>query len=396
MSTESINIVCGGDVSFDLEIRQLWFLGAWKLKRASTSKQKRHTRNRILRKLSRIWDAVKISRKLDPHFPELLIKSKENKKKMELDRYSSLCIPFEIDFSSESDKFAYPFKKISSFLRSKDLVLVNLENPLTSNPRAHGLLIAEPVYAQAMADAGVSMVSLANNHIFDAGENGFSDTINWLNKAGILFVGAGENIEKTRLGTTIELKGTTINFLAYTQYCNHRFVSVAGNNYAGILPLDRQLIMDDIKRAREKADFVFPILHWGFENTHFIHPRQIEIAHLLIDAGADGIIGHHPHVPHGIEIYKGKPILYSLGNFIFAQSDVRWNCDNFLAEIVLDQKRIHGVKVYPISGQGKELFQPEVLNGSRADSFIYKLRKISSAFGTKIEIQNNVGYITVK
>jgi poly-gamma-glutamate synthesis protein (capsule biosynthesis protein) len=392
MSTESINIVCGGEVSFDLEIRQIWYQGAWRLKRTSSPKRKQ--RSRVSNKILRIWNAIKISRKIQPDFVELLVMDPENMKNMELDSYFYSCIPFKIDFKNTTEKFSYPFRKLSSFLRSKDLVLVNLENPLSSNPRAQGLLIAEPGYAQAMADAGISLVSLANNHIFDAGENGFIETIDHLNRAGILFVGAGENFEKARMGTTIELKGTTVNFLGYTQYCNNRFISIAGSNYAGILPLDRQLMIDDIKRAREKTDFVFPVLHWGIENDWRIHPTATEIAHTLIDNGADGIIGHGSHVPQAIEIYKNKPIIYSTGNFIFGHNSKEW-ADNFLAEIIIDRRRIREVIIHPISAKGEELFQPELLSGSRADSLLQDLRDKSLFFDTKVTIQNDAGHISI-
>lgn len=155
-------------------------------------------------------------------------------------------------------------------------------------------------------------------------------------------------------------------------------------------------MVEDVKVAKRKADFVFVSLHWGIENDPNVHPKQIEIAHLLIYHGADGIIGHHPHVPHGIEIYRNRPILYSLGNFIFGQSDTRWCLDNYLAEIVIDQERIQGIMIYPISGQGQELFQPELLSGTRSDLLFFELQTRSAAFNTKITIQNDVGYIKIQ
>jgi poly-gamma-glutamate synthesis protein (capsule biosynthesis protein) len=158
--------------------------------------------------------------------------------------------------------------------------------------------------------------------------------------------------------------------------------------------LDRRIIVEDIKAAKKKADFVFISLHWGIENQPSVHPTQIEIAHLLIDEGADCIIGHHPHVPHGIEVYKERPIFYSLGNFIFAQTEDCWS-DNILAEIIIDCRKFKGVIIYPISGQGQELFQPEILTGTRADSLLHEIQIKSVFFNTRITTQNHVGYISI-
>jgi poly-gamma-glutamate synthesis protein (capsule biosynthesis protein) len=288
-------------------------------------------------------------------------------------------------------KFAYPFEKISSFLRSKDLVFVNLETPLTTHPRPNGLFISHPQYAQAMKDTGISIVAVANNHIYDAGEKGLLDTLCHLQSAAIPSVGAGENFKAAREGKLVQLRGMRLLFLGYTQFCNGRFASLAGD-YPGILPLDRKLMIEDIKQARPKADALFVSLHWGLENQPNVHPKQVEIAHLLIDAGADCIIGHHPHVPHGIEIYKSKPIFYSLGNFIFPRYYSKWS-DNFLAEIIIVQGKIAGVVLYPIAGIGRELFQPELLTGKRADLLLQELQLKSIVFNTAIAIRDHLGYI---
>jgi poly-gamma-glutamate synthesis protein (capsule biosynthesis protein) len=155
------------------------------------------------------------------------------------------------------------------------------------------------------------------------------------------------------------------------------------------------MIEEDIKAAGEKADLVFVSLHWGFEDQPNIHPRQKEIAHMLIDAGADGIIGHHPHIPHGIEIYRGKPVLYSLGNLIFGFSSRLWS-DNFLAEIVIDRKSIQGIIIHPVSGRGQELSRPEILSGARARSTLHELQIKSVEFGTAIAIHDDLGFIKIR
>jgi poly-gamma-glutamate capsule biosynthesis protein CapA/YwtB (metallophosphatase superfamily) len=394
-SDSAARILVGGDVSFDHELRTSRDRGVYRLKEEVVEYW---VLTKIRRKFWGVFCRLFFSPKFfsakitKVTFPELLVKNPENEKRR-LPRRENR-IRFNIDYASATSEFAYPFEKIAPFMKKKDLVLVNLETPLTRHPRIHGLLSSAPCYAQSMKDAGISIVSLANNHMFDAGEIGFLHTLDHLKDARISYVGAGRNFEDARLGRLVQLNGMKLIFLSYTEFCNSGFASIAAE-YPGVLPLDRQLIVEDIKVARKKADFVFVSLHWGFENQPNVHPKQIEIAHSLIDAGADGIVGHHPHVPHGIEIYKKKPILYSLGNFIFGYSRNQW-ADNYLAEIVIDQRHIQGIIIYPISGQGQELFQPELLNGARADLLLHELQIKSVVFNTGIAMQNHVGYVTIQ
>jgi poly-gamma-glutamate capsule biosynthesis protein CapA/YwtB (metallophosphatase superfamily) len=392
-SDSAVRILVGGDVTFDPENR-LPHGGVYFLKRTRHRRLER-IRRRFWRILCRFFLSPKFfSDKIfyDPYLRELRMKEPENEERGLIANHPR-GIYFDIDYSSATSKFAYPLEKIAPLMKKEDLVLVNLETPLTSHPRVQGHFISDPRYAQAMKDAGISIVNLANNHIFDVGDVGLSDTLNHLKDAGIAYIGAGKNFEDARLGKLLELNGIKLSFLSYTNVCNKGFVSVAAE-YPGVLPLDPHLILADIKVARQKADFVFVSLHWGSEDQPNVHPRQIEIAHLLIDAGADGIIGHHPHVPHGIEIYKKRPILYSLGNFIFGHGSNQWS-DNFLAEIIIDQKHIQGIIIYPISGEGQGLFQPELLSGARADSLLHELQIKSVVFDTGIAIQNHIGYIEI-
>jgi poly-gamma-glutamate capsule biosynthesis protein CapA/YwtB (metallophosphatase superfamily) len=395
----AVKILVGGDVTFDLEIRSPRYQGVYCLA-GETSEHGALTKIR-----RKFWGALYKSfyspkffsaKTKVAAFPEFLIRTPENEKRAGLDRYHRTVTRFNVDYASAAAKFAYPFEKIAPFLKERDLVLVNLETPLTSHRRARGHFLSDPGYAPAMREAGISVVSLANNHIFDGGEIGFLETLDHLRDAGIAYAGAGRDLQDARLGTLLQFNRTKFVFLSYTQFCNANYSSIAAD-YPGILPMDRGLMVEDVKVARERADLVFVCLHWGFENQPNVHPKQVEIAHSLIDAGADAIIGHHPHIPHGIEVYRRRPILYSLGNFIFGRTRDGWS-DNYLAEIVIDQQRIHiqGVMIYPISGQGQELLQPELLSGARADALLHELQIKSAAFGTGIAIQGHIGYIEIQ
>jgi poly-gamma-glutamate capsule biosynthesis protein CapA/YwtB (metallophosphatase superfamily) len=394
-SDSAVRILVGGDVSFAFEPRSPHDVGVYRVRgekaRHGVLARIRHILWAILCRLcfSPRFFTAKIA---NASFRELLVKSPENEKRR-FARHDDR-IYFNIDCSSTTSKFAYPFEKIAPLMKSRHLVLVNLETPLTRHPRVRGLFSSDPRYAQAMKDAGISLVSLANNHVFDVGETGFLQTLDHLEDAGISYTGAGSNFEDARLGKLLQIDGTELIFLNYTQFCNSGFASIAAE-YPGILPLDPELIVEDVRVARERAALVFVLLHWGFENQPNVHPKQTEIAHLLINAGADAIIGHHPHVPHGIEVYKERPILYSLGNFVFGYARKEWS-DNYLAEIVIDQERIHGIIIYPISGQGQGLFRPEVLSGARADALLHELQIKSAIFDTAIAIQDHIGYVRIQ
>lgn len=392
----STRMIIGGDVAFDTEIRNLPFLGVDgyidKLEKDGIFGKIRKKITRFLHQKLFLPDFVCTLNRTP--FQEPLVKNPENETQKFLSQYYKDAIKFNPAISSSQGFYDYPFQKISPLFKSKDLVVVNLETPLTNNNRARGFFISNPEYAKVMKSAGVSLVSLANNHIFDAGESGFIDTVRNLDEMGIYHTGDGRNLKEARAGKRLQINGMDMVFLSYTQWCIHRYASVA-YEYPGILPMDRKIIIEDTNTAKENADFVFVSLHWGYEDQPNIHPKQVGIAHEIIDAGADAIIGHHPHVPHGIEIYKKRPIFYSLGNFIFGHAKKSWIHDNLLAELIIDQKQIKNVLLYPISGKGQELMQPIVVEGERAKTLLCDLQIKSIGFGTKIFIQNNIGNIRI-
>jgi poly-gamma-glutamate synthesis protein (capsule biosynthesis protein) len=193
----------------------------------------------------------------------------------------------------------------------------------------------------AFAAAGFDVVSMASNHIMDWGRDALLDSIDRMRRDGMHPVGAGKDIEEARQPVILERNGTRIAFLAYCSVAPVGYYAVpkrAGvapmrgithyemleNDQPGTpceimswpLPRDLKSLVDDVRRVRQQADVVAVSLHWG---VHFIRAMiadyQPTVAHAAIDAGADVIIGHHPHILKGVEVYKGKTILYSIGNF---------------------------------------------------------------------------------
>src|SRR5690606_34902650 len=150
--------------------------------------------------------------------------------------------------------------------------------------------------ADALRWAGIDVVSIANNHAFDAEEMGLFDTIDALARAGVGRVGGGRDLEDARRPFVIERNGIRFAFLGYTQFVNGGPSAFALPNRSGVVPLNPLVIKEDIRRVRDQVDYVVVSFHWSRENTQEIHEEDRKFAHEIIDAGADIILGHHPHV----------------------------------------------------------------------------------------------------
>ncbi len=218
---------------------------------------------------------------------------------------------------------------------------INISDRGTPLPQARLPMRADPDSARAIRDAGFHVVSFASNHCMDWGREAFADTLGSLREQSIKVIGAGENIREARKPALYNLKGSRIAFLAYNSVLPMAYWAEEAR--PGCAPLraytvyeqiehdqpgtpcrihtftdksDLSAMIADIQRARSEADIVIVSAHWG---VHFIPAviadYQKEIAHTAIDAGADLILGHHPHILKGIEVYKGKVVFYSLSNF---------------------------------------------------------------------------------
>lgn len=170
-----------------------------------------------------------------------------------------------------------------------------------------------------LKEMGINVVTLANNHTFDLGADGLYTTIELLNEAGIQWCGAGRNREEARQPAVIEVEGKTIAFLAACQYgtvyVGH--VKQATETESGINPLDIESFCNDIRDAKNKYDYVFALPHWGVEYSYLPTPECHNWAKRMIEAGADGVFASHTHQIQPLSKYKGKPIAFSMGNFIF-------------------------------------------------------------------------------
>lgn len=168
-------------------------------------------------------------------------------------------------------------------------------------------------------EMGFDVVSLANNHVWDLGEEGLRNTIKSLDEHGIMYCGAGMNAEEASKPAVIEKDGVRIAILAYCMFGNKYlgYVELAGENKAGVNPLIIGKVKEDIRKAKQVYDKVIVMPHWGREYLCEPLSECIRMAKQMIRAGADAVVGSHPHQVQPLVYFKGKPVCFSLGNFLF-------------------------------------------------------------------------------
>lgn len=198
-------------------------------------------------------------------------------------------------------------------------------------------------------EMGFDVVSLANNHVWDLGEEGLWNTINRLNAAGIAHCGAGMNIEEASRPALIAKDGMTVAILAYCMYGNKYLghVELANENKAGINPLDIDKVVSDIKDAKKKYDKVIVMPHWGREYQYEPLPECVSMAKRMVEAGADAVMGSHTHQIQPLVNYKGVPVCYSMGNFLFPDFYMYPPRPIWYPDSVEDVKGIKDVVGYP-------------------------------------------------
>ena len=210
-----------------------------------------------------------------------------------------------------------PFAAVASVLRDADLTVGNLECAIVKDGHAvdKPYTFRGPKSALPLLGKYFSAVSLANNHSGDWGKKALSTEFELLREAKLPWFGAGINVHAAHEPLILEAKGRKVALLGFNDYPPRLFA--AGPTTPGTAWLVEKDVVRDIKLARQKADLVLLFLHWGEELEEKPTEQQQAMARRLIDAGADAIIGGHPHVTQTIDWYKDRPIVYSLGNFVF-------------------------------------------------------------------------------
>ena len=250
------------------------------------------------------------------------------------------------DISLRTRSDSYPFEKVESVFQDKDILFGNLETVLSNHGRVTEKAVVHhtsPNKVGWLKDAGFDILNIANNHIMDLGEEGFNETLDVLNQNNLNSIGCS-NHKFNQSYAIVEVNNTKIGFLAYYE---------AGfkkpRNGALINRMNEETIIKDIGNLKPKCDAIILSLHWGIENVFYPSPKQIYLAHKLIDNGATIILGHHPHVIQGIERYNDGLIAYSLGNFQFNNSiSYSQNNQSLILSIELTKDGLGNYEVIPI------------------------------------------------
>ncbi|MGD1044995.1 MAG: CapA family protein, partial [Bacteroidota bacterium] len=249
-------------------------------------------------------------------------------------------------------KMNFPFEKFDGVLARADVVFANLECPVTDqngetqSPKSNVIFCAPPGAAATLRRASVTVVSTANNHAFDYGLKGLQETIKFLHQDSMQFTGTVMNAGEEFSPAIIERNGIRFGILAYTQTINmHR-------GWKGLISLfDSARAWHEIQALKPQVDFVIASYHGGDEYKDVPGESAEREMKLLAEFGADFVFGHHPHVPNGIEVYRGCWIFHSLGNAVFNQPQRFWTQRSFAALLQVEkrngQKRISSIELIP-------------------------------------------------
>ena len=243
----------------------------------------------------------------------------------------------------DSNRYENIFSDVTEIIAQADFRILNFECPIVNGEcrpieKNGPCLKTTKNSLKPIVDAGFNVVTLANNHFYDFGDKGITDTIDELDKLNIAHVGGGKNLNISSEILFLQKGGKK---LAIINCCEHEF-SIATENTAGCNPLNPINQWYAIQKARNTADYVIVIVHGGHEMCQLPSLRMKETYHFFIDSGADAVINHHQHCYSGFEKYKGKPIFYGLGNFCFDWDGKRnsiWNY-GFLVLLSFDEKKI--------------------------------------------------------
>jgi hypothetical protein len=237
---------------------------------------------------------------------------------------------------------------VRDLIEGADLAIANFENPAPDNHRFHTrgtVFSADPRLIEGLATAGLDYLSLANNHIRDAGAAGLLQTIENISEHGIAVSGAGKDLAAARKPALLDGGGTKVAVLAYDAIAGYYH---ATDDKTGSAPLTASIVSADIKSARKAgADLVIVFPHWGTEYRSKPFAAQQRLARMIIDSGADMVIGNHAHWAAAMEVYEGKPIWYALGNFVFDQTWSEPTMEGITLELTFDGSELVQARMRP-------------------------------------------------
>lgn len=238
-----------------------------------------------------------------------------------------------------------PFAAFGTYFRNADIRIGNLECVVATSGSAGDKNFTFRAHPRTLPvlKRHFDALALANNHAGDYGREAFAEMLHLLPAAGLQYFGGGHNLKEAHAPLIIERKGLRIALLGYNEFMPRSFE--ADFDAPGSAWSEDEQVVADLRAARSvhRADLVIPVMHWGWENEPVANARQRRLARLMVEAGADAVIGGHPHVTQDIEHHRGKPIIYSVGNFVMKETDNDNQRRAWVLRLRLDK---HGVQAF--------------------------------------------------
>ena len=288
---------------------------------------------------------------------------------------------------------------IADLLSGADVTISNLESPLSYDesepvPDKDVYIIGRPEAIDGMVDSGIDIVSLANNHIMDYMGPALKDTLNALDEHGILHAGAGMNEADADKMVETTVNGVSIAFFSWTDIVPDNYVAYKDEPGVASARLNMDDALKRIREAKETHDIVIVAIHWGIEYQDYIDEyQQREPAHKFVDAGADVVLGNHPHVLEGIEFYDGSLIAYAHGNCVFRQAfEFGYTHESYVLNFDITQDGIENVVVTPLY-LSDEYGIPGVATGEQAQATLSRLIEISEGMNSEFTIEGDVAHV---
>lgn len=268
--------------------------------------------------------------------------------------------------------YQWSFAQMDAY-RQADVAMVNLNAPFTRSttptPGKKDLLKADPDLVQVLKNGGVDLVNLANSSTMDYAAPGLEETLQTLKQAGIQTIGAGKDATAARLPQVLNVKGQRIAYLGY-DHVDAASAGGAGTNFSR-----QSQIAADIKAVRNQVDWVVVNYHWGDEVAKYPGDTEVDLARFTIDQGADLVVGYHAQVLQGAELYKGRPIVYSLSNFVFGHS-MASDYDTAVLKVALNDKQMK-VELLPVEVRK---YQPRIVQDDRGTKILKQIETVSDIF----------------
>ncbi len=235
-----------------------------------------------------------------------------------------------------------PFAHFAGVFAAADIRIANLECVVATGGSAGDKNFTFRAHPRVLPvlKTHFDALALANNHSGDFGREAFTEMLGLLKQAGLGKLGGGRNLSEAHAPWMVERNGLRIAFLSYNEFMPRSFE--ADHDAPGVAWSEDEQVVDDIRRARQfhRADLVIPIMHWGWENERVANARQRQLARLMVEAGADAVIGGHPHVTQDIEHIQGKPVIYSVGNFVMKETDNANQRRGWVLRLELDKRGV--------------------------------------------------------